>query len=219
MSTKKLAVLLSGCGYLDGSEIHESILTLLALDRAQVQVQCFAPNIPQTQVVNHLTGEKVDNEQRNVLVEAARITRGDIKDIKQANANDFDGLIFPGGFGAALNLSDFATQGENCKVNPDVLNFARSIAQASKPIGFICIAPAMIPIIYGESVKLTIGNDQDTAKVLESMGAKHIECSVDNIIVDETHKIVSTPAYMLGPSISHVEKGINKLVQKVLTLS
>ena len=115
--SKKIAVILSGCGVYDGAEVHESVITLLRLDQRGAQVQCFAPDIPQLHVVNHLTGEEMP-ESRNVLVESARIARGEVKDIKQANAEEFDALIVPGGFGAAKNLSAFDVKGAECSVNP-----------------------------------------------------------------------------------------------------
>lgn len=214
---KKIGVVLSGCGVKDGSEIHESVLTLLALTQAGARYQCLAPNIEQTQVVNHLTGEIVP-DKRNVLVEAARIARGDILDLAKANPADFDGAIFPGGFGAALNLCDFAKQGENCQVNSDVLVFARGLLAKKKPLGFICIAPTMIPKIAGKGVSLTIGNDRETAKKIESMGGKHINCVVTACVTDDAARIVSTPAYMLAQNIEEAFIGIEKLVQQVLKM-
>ncbi len=215
----KIAVILSGCGVYDGAEIHESVITLLALDRAGAEVQCMAPNIPQMHVVNHLTGEVAEGESRNVLVEAARIARGNIIDIAQANPADYDGAIFPGGFGAAKNLCDFAVKGADCTIQPDVLRFAKAMAEAGKPLGFVCIAPAMIPHIYGKGAKLTIGTDQDTATNIEKMGGVHVNCPVDKFVVDEEHKVVSTPAYMLAGRISEAASGIEKLVEEVLRLA
>ncbi len=155
---KKVAVILSGCGVYDGAEIHESVITLLRLSQRGAQVQCFAPNIAQHHVINHLTGEEMP-ESRNVLVESARIARGEIKDLREARAEDFDALIVPGGFGAAKNLSDFAIAGAQCQVQPDVLALARGFVDAGKPVGLICIAPAMAAKIYGAGVQCTIGND------------------------------------------------------------
>lgn len=215
---KKIAVILSGCGYLDGSEIHESVLTLLALDRAGVSYECLAPNILQHRVMNHLTREEMP-EKRNVLVEAARIARGAIKDVAQANPNDFDAVILPGGYGAALNLSDFGIKQEQCEVQQEVANFLKAMAHAKKPAGFICIAPALIPKIYQDNVQLTIGNDSATASALEKMGGNHEVCSVENIVIDNSHRVVTTPAYMLGPTIAHVAKGIDRLVQKIVEMA
>lgn len=215
---KKVAVILSGCGVYDGAEIYESVITLLRLDQRGVEVKCFAPNIAQHHVINHLTGEEMP-ETRNVLVEAARIARGEIADVREANAEDFDALIVPGGFGAAKNLSDFAVNGAQLTVQPEVLALAQAFAAAQKPIGLICIAPALAAKIFGPGVICTIGNDADTAAALNAMGAQHEDCAVDDIVEDEKHKLVTTPAYMLANSISEAASGINKLVDRVLELS
>ncbi len=215
---KKVAVILSGCGVYDGAEIYESVITLLRLDQRGVEVQCFAPNIAQHHVINHLTGEEMP-ETRNVLVEAARIARGEIADVREANAEDFDALIVPGGFGAAKNLSDFALNGAQLTVQPEVLALAQAFAAAQKPIGLICIAPALAAKIFGPGVICTIGNDADTAAALSEMGAQHEDCAVDDIVEDENNKLVTTPAYMLAKSISEAASGINKLVDRVLELS
>lgn len=215
---KKIALVLSGCGVKDGSEIHETVLTMLAITRARAQYFCFAPSIIQTKVVDHYNDKETD-EKRSVLIEAARIARGQIRDIKEANAQELDAVIFPGGFGAVSNLSDFSTKKAQLTVQSDVLRFAKDMASRKKPAGFICIAPHLIPVIYGPGVELTIGNDLNTARVLESMGGIHRNCTVDNIVVDTSHKVVSTPAYMLGPSIADIAKGIEKLVEKVIELS
>ncbi|WP_263143907.1 isoprenoid biosynthesis glyoxalase ElbB [Pseudomonas sp. RIT-PI-AD] len=215
---KKVAVILSGCGVYDGAEIHESVITLLRLDQRGAQVQCFAPNIVQHHVVNHLTGEDMP-ESRNVLTESARIARGQVTDVRQLRAADFDALIVPGGFGAAKNLSDFAVNGADSSVQPDVLAVAKDFAAAGKPIGLICIAPNMAAKIFGEGVVCTIGNDAETAATLEKMGARHVECAVGDIVEDETHKLVSTPAYMLAESISEAASGINKLVDRILEMT
>ena len=216
--SKKIAVILSGCGVYDGAEIHESVITLLRLDQRGAQVQCFAPDIAQLHVINHLTGEEMP-ESRNVLVESARIARGDVKDIREANAEDFDALIVPGGFGAAKNLSNFASAGAGCSLNPQVLALAEAFVEAGKPLGLICISPALAAKIYGPGVTCTIGNDADTAAALGKMGASHTECAVGDIVEDKARKLVSTPAYMLAQSISEAASGINKLVDRVLELT
>ena len=216
--TKKVAVILSGCGVYDGAEIHESVITLLRLDQRGAQVQCFAPNIAQMHVINHLTGEEMP-ESRNVLVESARIARGEVKDTREANAEDFDALIVPGGFGAAKNLSNFAVEGTNCSVNPDVLALAEAFADACKPVGLICISPALAAKIYGPGVVCTIGNDAGTAAAVEKMGGKHEECDVHDIVEDTQRKLVTTPAYMVAKSISEAAGGIYKLVDRVLELT
>lgn len=218
MTQKKVAVILSGCGVYDGAEIHESVITLLRLDQRGAHAQCFAPNVAQMHVINHLTGEQMP-ESRNVLVESARIARGEVKDIREANVEDFDALIVPGGFGAAKNLSDFAVKGAECTVQPDVLALAEAFAEASKPVGLMCISPAMAAKIYGPGVICTIGNDADTATVVNKMGATHQECEVSEIVEDTARKLVSTPAYMLAQSISEAASGINKMVDRVLELT
>ncbi|OUM24675.1 isoprenoid biosynthesis protein ElbB [Pseudomonas putida] len=216
--TKKVAVILSGCGVYDGAEIHESVITLLRLDQRGAQVQCFAPNIAQMHVINHLTGEEMP-ESRNVLVESARIARGEVKDIREAKAEEFDALIVPGGFGAAKNLSNFAVEGANCTVNPDVLALAEAFADACKPVGLICISPALAAKIYGPGVVCTIGNDAGTAAAVEKMGGTHEECDVHDIVEDIQRKLVTTPAYMEAKSISEAAGGIYKLVDRVLELT
>ncbi len=213
---KKVAVVLSGCGVFDGAEIHESVLTLLRLEQQGASYQCMAPNIDQLHVINHLKGEVAEGESRNVLVEAARIARGEIIDLATANPADYDALIIPGGFGAAKNLSDFAVKGPDCHVNPDLLAFAQAIHQANKPVGLICIAPAMTPLLFGEGATCTIGTDQETAAAIEAMGGQHTNCLVDDIVIDEQRKLITTPAYMLAGSIIEAASGINKLVDEVL---
>jgi len=216
---KKIAIILSGSGVYDGSEIHESVLTFLAIEQQGARYRCFAPNINQHHVINHLTGEVKIDETRNVLVESARIARGDIEDISELYQEEFDALIFPGGFGAAKNLCNFALDAENYKVNDEVLVAAQRFIKANKPIGFMCIAPAMIPLIYGDDAQGTIGKDRDIAQSLIHRGLAHVNCEVDEIIVDEKHKLVSTPAYMLATSLVEAASGINKLVKKVISLS
>lgn len=215
---KRVGVLLSGCGVYDGAEIHESVLTLLALDRAGAESICMAPNIDQMHVINHLTGQESD-QRRNVLVESARIARGHIRDLATVTAADLDGLILPGGFGAAKNLSEFAVKGPQAGVQPDVARLLQEMAAARKPIGAICIAPAVIARVLGAiGPELTIGSDAGTAEAIERMGGKHHVCAVHAIHVDETHRLVSTPAYMLGPGIKEVAEGIEKLVVHLLSM-
>ncbi|AHZ70772.1 MULTISPECIES: isoprenoid biosynthesis glyoxalase ElbB [Pseudomonas] len=216
--SKKIAVILSGCGVYDGAEIHESVITLLRLDQRGAEVQCFAPNISQLHVINHLTGDEMP-ESRNVLVESARIARGNIKDIREASVEDFDALIVPGGFGAAKNLSNFAIEGAGCTVQPDVLALTEAFAEAGKPVGLMCISPALAAKIYGPGVTCTIGSDADTAAAMNKMGATHQDCAVSDIVEDKARKLVCTPAYMLAQSISEAASGINKLVDRVLELT
>ncbi len=215
---KKVAVILAGCGVFDGTEIHEAVLTLLQLERSGAQYQCMAPNIDQLHVVNHLTGEVTEDEQRNVLVEAARIARGEIIDLAQASADDYDALIIPGGFGAAKNLCDFAINGSNCTLNPDVQRFTQAVHGAGKPVGLICIAPAMTPLLFGPDTACTIGTDADIAAAIETMGGRHQACPVNEIVIDHEKKVVTTPAYMLAGSVLEAASGIDKLVTEVLAL-
>lgn len=214
----RVGVVLGGCGFKDGAEVHESVLTLLALDRAGAEVHCFAPDMPQAQVVNHLTGQ-AEASARNVLVESARIARGAIRDVAQADPSRLDALVLPGGFGAALNLSTFATQGEQAQVEPGTARLVQAMHAAGKPIGAICIAPALVALLLGaEHPTLTIGHDRGTAARLEACGAQHEDCPVDGIVVDRQRRIVSTPAYMLGPSIRQVAAGIEQCVAAVLAM-
>lgn len=214
-----IGVLLSGCGVYDGSEIHEAVLTLLALDRAGVEIQCLAPDMEQRDVVNHLTGEPMP-ESRNVLLESARIARGNIKNIKEISAPDLDGLIIPGGFGAAKNLSDFALAGAEAQVHPEVERLLNEMVAGGKPIGAICIAPATLAkALADRHPEVTIGSDISTAAAIKAMGGKHYDCAVDEIHVDKGLRIVTTPAYMLGPGIKDVAVGIEKLVAEVVRLA
>lgn len=215
---RTVAVILSGCGFRDGAEIHEAVLTLLALDRMGVKARCVAPDIEQAKVVNHLTG-KESKESRNVLVESARICRGEVTDIAKVKAADVDALILPGGYGAALNLSDFATKGAKAKVHPEVSRLVRETHKAGKPICAICIAPGVIAAVLGkEKPTLTIGNDEGTAEALQACGAKHENCGVREFVVDKKNKIVTTPAWMLGPSIAHVAEGIERAVRETVAM-
>lgn len=216
---KNIAVILSGCGVFDGSEIYESVLTFLRLEHHGVRYQCLAPNIDQLHVINHLTGEVAEGETRNVLVEAARLARGQVQDLASADPDAFDALIIPGGFGAAKNLSDFALKGADCSLNPELVRFARAIHAAGKPIGLICIAPAMTPKLLGSGIQCTIGQDAQVAAAIDSMGGEHLDCPVDGIVVDQAHKVVTTPAYMLAGSLTEAASGINKLVDEVVKLA
>jgi enhancing lycopene biosynthesis protein 2 len=215
----RVGVILSGCGFQDGAEVHESVLTLLALDRAGAKVSCYAPDVPQALVVNHLTGQET-KESRNVLVESARIARGKVEDVALARAKDLDAVVLPGGFGAALNLSDFAKRGKDATVHPEVSRLLKEMHAARKPIGAICIAPAVVAKALGAAhPTLTIGNDRSTASAIEGCGAHHRDCPVSSFVVDEEHRIVTTPAYMLGPDIRHVAEGIERAVKAVLRLA
>jgi len=215
---KRVGVLLSGCGVFDGSEIHEAVLTLLSLDRCGAEIICAAPDTQQLHVVNHITTEEM-NETRNVLIESARIARGNILDLKDLDVETIDALIIPGGYGAAKNLSDFAVKGPQAEVHPEVQRILEQMLAGSKPIGAICIAPTtLVKALAQHAPEVTIGTDQGTAAAIETMGGRHMPCQVDQIHVDARHKIVTTPAYMLGPGIKDVAVGIEKLVRQVLAL-
>lgn len=213
-----VAVILSGCGVYDGSEIHEAVLTLLALEREGVTYQCLAPD-RQFSVVNHLNHQET-GQQRNVLEEAARIARGKVKDIAQASAEDYSAVILPGGFGAAKNLCSFATKHAHCEIDPGVKRFLTAMHRMGKPIGGICIAPVVLARAFGTngSPKLTIGTDPETANHIEAMGAEHFSCPVDDVCVDLEHRIVTTPAYMLAKGVYEAARGIDKLVIEVLRM-
>jgi enhancing lycopene biosynthesis protein 2 len=216
---KRIGVVLSGCGVFDGAEIHESVLTLLAIDRAGAEAVCMAPSVSHA-VHNHLTGKDA-GQTRNVLEESARIARGKIRDVKDVKASELDALVFPGGFGAAKNLSDFAVKGGDCTVQADVARLVKDVKAAGKPLGFICIAPAIAAKLLGpeHKVALTIGSDAGTAQALEKMGARHVSCKVGEIAVDAKNKVVSTPAYMLAERIGEAAEGIEKLVEKIVELA
>ena len=213
---KNIAVILAGCGRMDGSEIQESVLTLLSIKQNNANYQCFSLDLPQDHVTNHLTEQDVTHETRNMLVESARIARGDVKRLEELNVADFDGLIIPGGNGVAFNLFDFAKKGKDYTVNPIVKQKCLDFTNSGKPVGFICISPAMIPGIYGSGVELTIGTDQGTAGMLTELGAKHFNCNVDEIHIDQSRKIVTTPAYMLANHVGEAYSGIKKLVDTVI---
>ena len=214
---KKIAVILAGNGVYDGAEIHEATLTLLAIVRQGAEYQCFAPDIKQAHVINHLTGEEMP-ETRNVLVEAARIARGDIKSLAEYNVADFDAIIFPGGFGAAKNLCTFAFDGVDCTVNADVEKAIRNTVVAEKPIGALCISPALIAKVLGD-VEVTIGQDKETAEKIEKLGGTHITKDHGEIVVDEKYKVITTPCYMLDATIDQIAIGAENAVKKVLEMT
>ncbi len=218
----RVGVVLSGCGVYDGSEIHEAVLTLLALDEAGCEAICMAPSGAQMHVVNHATGE-VSEETRDIQVESARIARGAVKDVAEVTPDDIEALVFPGGFGAAKNLCDFAVKGADCSAHPDVARLVGDMHAAGKPIGFACISPALAAAIFRdagvEGVSLTVGSDSDgAAEAIRAMGAVHLDCPVRESKVDTVNRIVSTPAYMLAGNISEVRDSTASMVQQVLEL-
>ncbi|PXA02967.1 isoprenoid biosynthesis protein ElbB [Coraliomargarita sinensis] len=217
---KKVAVILSGCGAYDGAEIQEAVLTLLALDRAKAEVTCAAPEIAQKHVINHITGEEMVDEDRSVITEASRITRGNIQSLDTIQSGDFDAIIFVGGFGVAKNLSSYAFDGPDYDIDPEVLDLIHHAHAEGKALGFMCISPVLAARALGEKgVQLTIGNDRETAAALEAKGAKHVDCPVDEAVTDKENRVVTTPAYMLAQSITDAEAGINKLVASVLEMA
>lgn len=214
---KRVGVLLSGCGFLDGAEIQEATCTLLSLDRRKAGLVAMAPDVPQMHVVDHVAKQPATGQSRSVLTESARIVRGQITDLAKVKAADLDALILPGGFGAAKNLCSFAVEGRKMQVLPEVEALVRAMRAAGKPMGFICIAPVIAARVLGaDGVKVTVGDDPETAGAIESWGAHHVKCRVDEIAVDDRLKVVTTPAYMLGPWIADIAEGIDKLVAAVL---
>lgn len=217
-SPKTAAVVLAGCGHLDGAEVREAVLALLALDRAGVRVQCFAPDINQHRVSNHLTG-KPTSETRNVLVEAARIARGKIEPLAALDAAHFDMLVCPGGFGVANNLSDLATAGADAVGLPDFQRVVEAFRAANKPICVICIAPAVLVAMLGEG-EVTVGDDEGTAGLIYTLGGRHVTLPVTGCHVDRVHRIVSTPAYMYGnATLGDVSTGIEAAVAATVALT
>lgn len=211
---KKFAVVLSGCGVFDGAEIHEATMTLYAIMKEGGTYEIFAPDIEQHHVVNHITGEEM-NEKRNVLVESARIARGKIRALNEYNADDFDALMYPGGFGVAKNLSNFAFEGANCYVNPEVEKSVLDTVKAGKPIGALCISPAIMAKIL-EGAEVTIGNDKGTAEAIEKMGSTHKTTTHGEVVVDEAFKLVTTPCYMLDATILDIADGAINVVKTIM---
>jgi enhancing lycopene biosynthesis protein 2 len=214
---KRIAVVLSGCGHKDGAEITESVSTLIALSEFHAEYKVFAPNLDIT-ATDHRTGSP--DGKRNVLTEAARIARGNILDLKELTSKNFDAIVFPGGFGAALNLCDFAKSGSHCQVHPEAERVIKEFHTAEKPIGAFCIAPALIARVLGkEGITLTIGNNTETAKEIEKTGALHVTCAVDDYITDREHKIVTSPAYMYDAKPHQVFNGIRRAIQELVEMS
>lgn len=215
--SKKVAVILAGCGVYDGSEINEVVLTLLALEEQGVEYQCFAPEVKQAHVINHVNGEE-QAQERNVLQEAARIVRGNVKNVNELSVNDFSALIMTGGFGVAKNLSSFAFEGQGFDIFPCIEKSMKAFTQASKPSGYMCIAPVLLPKVFTD-VTCTIGTDPEVAGVINGLGGKHVDCLVSDIVVDENYQIVTTPAYMLAENLLQAKSGIDKLVDNVCKLA
>lgn len=217
---KRVGVLLSGCGYLDGAEIHEATLTMYFLDKAGAKIVCIAPNKPQADVVDHLSSKAASGGARNVLTESARIARGKVRDVAQVSADELEAVVIPGGYGAAKNLCTFAADGPDCKVDPGVAKLLRDMHSAKKPIGALCIAPALVAKLFGadHKVQVTIGDDAGTAQALGKMGARHVAKRVDEILVDQANRVVTTPCYMLADGPAQVGAGAEKLVAQILRM-
>ena len=213
---KKIAVVLSGCGVYDGAEIHEATLSLLAIAKKGCSYEVFAPDIKQYHVVNHMTGEEME-ETRNVLVESARIARGHIRDLKEFNPADFDGLLFPGGFGAAKNLSTWAFEGADAAILPDVEGAIKGMVFMKKPVGALCIAPVILAKVLGK-VHVTIGDDESTIDALEALGAKHVYATHGEVVVDSEYNLVTTPCYMLDANIVQIAEGADNLVDAMIKM-
>lgn len=217
----RIGICLSGCGVRDGSEIHEATLTLLAVDMAGAQAVCMAPNGSQAHVIDHRTGRKTAGSERNILTESARIARGDIRDLAQVRSADLDALILPGGFGATLNLSNFAEAGAKMKVHPDLSRLIQAMHGDGKPVAALCIAPVILAATardMGIECTVTIGSDPAVAGHIEAMGQVHMPCEVDGLIVDMENRFVTTPAYMLARGPAELVEGIEKLVGTVINL-
>lgn len=213
---KKIAVVLSGCGVFDGAEIHEATLSLLAIAKKGCNYEIFAPNVQQHHVINHLTGEEMD-ETRNVLVESARIARGKIMDLEQFNPEEFDGLLFPGGFGAAKNLSTWAFEAADASVLPEVEDAIKGMVELGKPVGALCISPVILARVLGE-VSLTIGDDEGTSEAIESLGATHVITTHGEVVVDPDFNLVTTPCYMLDATIDQIALGADNVVDAMIKL-
>jgi len=214
--SKKFAVVLAGCGVYDGAEIHEATLTLYAISKHGGSYDIFAPDIDQAHVINHITGKEM-NEKRNVLVEAARIARGKISPLSKFNANNYDAIIFPGGFGAAKNLCTFAFDGPDCKVNIDVEKAIKTMHEQKKPIAALCISPVIIAKVLG-NVELTIGQDKGTSEAVERLGAKHIITNHGEVVIDKSNKIITTPCYMLDATIAQIGEGAENVVKAIIDM-
>lgn len=219
MAAKKIGVLIGGCGSRDGGEIQENVCTLLALARAGAKAVCMALDKDQVEVINHLTGQPMP-EKRNMLIEAARIARGQIVDAAQVKTDDLDALILPGGAGIGKNLCTWINDGANMTVVPEVKRLVEEMAQVGKPLGFICLSPVIAAKLLGHcQVELTLGNDPQVAAIVTGWGARHLERAANEIVVDKVNKVVTTPAYMIAKSIAEVAEGIEKLVNAVLELA
>ncbi len=224
----KIGVLLSGNGVYDGSEIHESVLTLLAIDENRGQALCFAPNINQHHVVNHLSGNEM-NEQRNVLIEAARIARGAITDLAEVTSASLDALVVPGGFGAAKNLTKWAFSGPEGEINQQVKRIITEMVQSKKPIVGLCMGPTVIAKALedtGLKQHLTVGTTKETSPYeidaisagMEKIGAVVEMKTIKEISIDVENRIISAPCYMMEGSITDVRDNIKQAIDELFEM-
>ena len=211
---KKIAIIIGGCGHRDGSEIHETTMTMLAVEEHGATYQMFAPNRNQYHVLNHLDGTEMQ-EQRNMLVEAARIARGNILPLENFDVNQFDAVIFPGGFGVAKNFFNYAFKGVDCEVDEQIAHIIKSVHQAGKPIGALCISPVLMAKILG-NITVTIGQDAKTARDIEQMGATNVNTSNGDVVTDKKNKIFSTPCYMLDANLVDIHEDAYNLVEAMM---
>ena len=214
---KKFAVILSGCGSRDGSEIHEATTLMLSIKQLNADYQCFSINKNQTKVINFITGKEM-NESRNIMIESARIARGNIKELKELNIDNFDGVVLPGGFGSALNLCTFGLDNNNYEVNEELKNVLLGFKKQNKVICAVCIAPMILAKVF-QNINITIGNDKNISKIIDSLGNKNIETESENICVDKENKIITAPFYMLTNNIAVIYKEAYKVIEEAIKLS
>lgn len=213
----KFAIVLSGCGVYDGAEIHEATMTMLAVESKGCQYEMFAPNINQYHVINHLTGDVMD-ESRNVLVEAARIARGNIRALSEYSAKEFDGIIFPGGFGVAKNLCSYAIDGTEMRIDKIVAGAVRETHSLKKPIGALCISPIMIAALI-PGAEVTLGSDTKFNGEVSNLGGKHKTTQNRQVVVDTINRIVTTPCYMNDATITDIARGAELVVKEMIALA
>ena len=214
MPTKRFAVILAGAGKLDGNDLHEAVLLLAAVARHGATYQCFAPDVEQHEVVDHLTGNPMP-ERRSVLRESARIARGDVKPLSAFRANDFDGLLMPGGYGVAKNLCTYAFAGENCTVNAEVAAAIKEMHAQGKPIGAMCIAPIVLAKVLGHGT-ITLGQPSETSRDAQKMGMTLQSSGHGQVVVDKVNHLYTTPCYMLDSTIADIWDGADALITAIM---
>lgn len=224
----KIGVLLSGCGVFDGTEIHEAVLTLLAIQEAGHEYVCIAPDVDQHHVINHTNGEEM-NEKRNVFVESSRIARGEITKLSDIDPADIDALVLPGGFGAAKNLTTWAFKGPESEILPEVKLLLVNLVNIGKPICALCVTPTVVAKAFeGSDIhpQLTLGNTEQDSEYdiqgfsdgLAAVGAQPVMKTTDDILVDTANKIVSAPCYMMKTDVVGVRNNTQKAIQQMLDL-